>query len=99
VIDLAHTARAEHGEDLVWPKPSVTREWHNFFVSSDQCDGVPGRRDGSAPSQERTLSPDEVLRYAVEMADALDTAHRHRVIHRDLKPGNVMSTKSGAKAA
>jgi Tol biopolymer transport system component len=43
------------------------------------------------------LPPDEVLRYAIQMADALDTAHRHGVTHRDLKPGNVMLTKSGAK--
>ncbi|HYM05476.1 MAG TPA: protein kinase [Terriglobales bacterium] len=43
------------------------------------------------------LPIDQVLRYSIEMADALDTAHRHGVIHRDLKPGNVMLTKSGAK--
>jgi hypothetical protein len=39
----------------------------------------------------------ELLTIATEIADALDKAHRQGVVHRDLKPGNVMLTKSGAK--
>src|ERR1700730_8217181 len=40
---------------------------------------------------------DQVLRYAIEIADALDKSHRKGVTHRDLKPGNIMLTKSGSK--
>ncbi|HEX7797902.1 MAG TPA: serine/threonine-protein kinase, partial [Vicinamibacterales bacterium] len=43
------------------------------------------------------LSISEALKIAIEIAGALDKAHRVGVIHRDLKPGNVMLTKSGAK--
>jgi serine/threonine-protein kinase len=43
------------------------------------------------------LSFEQVLRYGIEIADALDKAHRQGIVHRDLKPGNVMITKSGVK--
>jgi dipeptidyl aminopeptidase/acylaminoacyl peptidase len=39
----------------------------------------------------------EVLSLGAQIAEALDRAHHAGVIHRDLKPGNVMLTKSGAK--
>ncbi len=47
--------------------------------------------------QRGPLPPEETLRVAIQIADALDKAHRQGVIHRDLKPGNIMLTRSGAK--
>jgi eukaryotic-like serine/threonine-protein kinase len=51
----------------------------------------------SRRSKGRPLPMNEVLRYAIEIADALDKAHRAGIVHRDLKPANIMLTKTGAK--
>jgi len=43
------------------------------------------------------LSSEQVLKYGIDICEGLEKAHKSGVIHRDLKPGNVMLTKSGAK--
>ncbi len=56
--------------------------------------------EGETLAQRLTKGPlglEQVLQYAIQIADALDKAHRKGVVHRDLKPGNIMLTKTGAK--
>ena len=56
--------------------------------------------EGETLAQRLTRGPlplEHAVRYAIEIADALDKAHRTGIVHRDLKPGNVMLTKSGVK--
>src|SRR5215468_8473756 len=43
------------------------------------------------------LPLEQVVKLGTQIADALDKAHRCGVVHRDLKPGNIMITKTGAK--
>jgi eukaryotic-like serine/threonine-protein kinase len=43
------------------------------------------------------LQPDQALRYAMQICDALSTAHKHNITHRDLKPDNILVTSSGIK--
>src|SRR5262250_2590774 len=43
------------------------------------------------------LPLERVLKYGAQIADVLDNAHRSGVVHRHLKPGNIMLTSKGTK--
>jgi eukaryotic-like serine/threonine-protein kinase len=51
----------------------------------------------AARLEKGSLPLDQALKIAVEIADALDKAHRLGITHRDLKPAKIMLTKAGAK--
>jgi serine/threonine protein kinase len=43
------------------------------------------------------LPLDQALAYAIDLASAMDRAHRSGIVHRDIKPGNVMVSRAGIK--
>jgi eukaryotic-like serine/threonine-protein kinase len=59
----------------------------NFLVM-EYIDGKP---------LEGPLALDRALRYALQICEALEEAHRKGITHRDLKPGNILVTESGVK--
>ena len=71
----------------------VGREGETDYLVMEYLEGEPlSDRLARGP-----LPLEQTLRYGVEIADALDKAHRQGIVHRDLKPPNVMLTKEGVK--
>jgi eukaryotic-like serine/threonine-protein kinase len=58
------------------------------FIAMEYVEGK--RLDELVPS--KGLAAAQILRYAVQIADALATAHAAGILHRDLKPSNIMVT-------
>ena len=61
------------------------------FISMELVSGANLR----STLNERRLSVEETLKVATAVASALAEAHRHGVIHRDIKPGNIQITSAG----
>jgi serine/threonine protein kinase len=56
---------------------------------------VPGETLADVLRKEGRLHPDRATRIAASVADALGVAHAARIVHRDVKPANVMLTPDG----
>src|SRR5688572_33018544 len=71
----------------------VGREGDRDFLVMELLDG----ETLAARLERGALPTPEVLKIGGQIADALDRAHRQGLVHRDLKPGNIMLTRQGAK--
>ena len=56
---------------------------------------VPGETLADRLAREGPLPPQEAARIATQVAEALEEAHAAGIVHRDVKPGNVMLTPAG----
>jgi serine/threonine protein kinase/Tfp pilus assembly protein PilF len=79
-IGVASSGSESFGSDL---PPDVAMVVRDFRTNEHR-----------SPSS-RPLPLEQVLDLAIQLADALDTAHREGVIHRDIKPSNVILTSRG----
>ena len=62
-----------------------------LFIAMEFVDGKPL----SSLLREGGLPAEDVTRLGAQIADALDEAHRHGVVHRDIKPNNILVTAEG----
>jgi serine/threonine-protein kinase len=69
----------------------ISSQDNNDFIVMEYIRGI----TLSALLKSRRLTLDEALHYSLQVADGLAKAHAAHVIHRDLKPGNIMITDDG----
>ena len=70
---------------------AVEQQDETAFIVMEHVDGE--SLDRAIPPE--GLAVDRVLDYSRDIADALTEAHAHGIVHRDVKPANVMITRSG----
>lgn len=63
-----------------------------YYIVMEYIDGVTLKE---IIKRRAPFSNDEVLGVAVQIASALSHAHNHNIIHRDIKPQNIMVTANG----
>jgi len=72
--------------------------WQGRDEAARNSDGRSVEGETLAKRLEKGPLPlEQVLKYGAQIADALDKAHRSGVVHRDLKPGNIMLTSTGGE--
>ncbi|GAF50184.1 protein kinase domain-containing protein [Rhodococcus wratislaviensis] len=98
----ARFLREQHAAGRLTGHPNIVTVLHaGVTVNGRPFIVMPYHAQGSLDERIRRhgpLPPDEALRLGVKMAGALETAHRLGILHRDVKPGNILITDYGEPA-
>ncbi len=70
----------------------VGKQGNIYYIVMELIEGEPL---STIIAREGALEPRRAVKIAKEVASALSTAHKHQLIHRDVKPHNIMITKDG----
>ncbi len=83
--EIETTARLQH-PNILPLFDSGEADGFLFYVMPN----VEGESLGARLEHEKQLPVDEAVRIALEVAEALESAHQHGVVHRDVKPANIL---------
>ena len=67
----------------------------NYYLIMECCEGEDLRRWIKRKRRDNSLTLNDVLPVIQQVADALDYAHAQKIMHRDIKPGNIMINSDG----
>ncbi len=113
VIKTLHVEDLGRGLNEVFREARIIRQLsHPAIIKARECDYAnpagqtrpylvmdyfPGGSLEQFVEQRGTLTPDQLVKVALQVAQAMQAAHAQGILHRDLKPANILVRKEGEK--